>query len=486
MTRGSRDRGATILESETFDLIDPGVALFAPSVVCDAGEVSQLVQMPSYEAGEPLVAEVTYRAQGLFGLSVGFTRAWTQLGATSNDEWRTERVCLGAAAYGGPVLVQLGAREQHPSCFDQDREGKIEVDRLDIVLADPDECPAPGEVPNGTADEGGGGWQFEEKGAAYANFAAGVGRGGSSGVRLAREDLDLAAAWLKLSVPSSDSIPSPALRFWWKGTSGRPFNLEIGRYEGVDQGTFPLDVVIGNNSDVNVIYCLPPWTHGNVVDLIFKSLADSPVASELIVDDVEIVSEARCGTSTDLLDPGFEAGTTRIMGVALFSLNQEITLRSDPELARTGEGVLEISYSNEDAVSQWETWVFVPPSNGNEGPAIVFWSNVPTFNEIPIRSVLGRAAVDPADLSVGGGWRRNERCLPPDWSGRWFRFEWRLGESPRPPPAPVSPPIRIYIDDLELMTSLRLSERVRFGTTLIGVSSTAVIGKRRGPSFFRL
>jgi hypothetical protein len=100
-----------------------------------------------------------------------------------------------------------------------------------------------------------------------------------------------------------------------------------------------------------------------------------------------------------------------------------------------------------------ETWVLVPESDGNDGPAIRFWSNVPETNEKPIRSVLGRAAVNPADLQVGGGWVRNETCLPPRWSGRWYRFQWRLGEAPPIGDLPIVPPIRIYIDDLELTTS---------------------------------
>lgn len=444
-------RGATVLPFESGST-DDGIAFFAPSVACNAGAVSQTLEMPKYEAGEPLVAEVTYRAQGLFGLSLGFNRAWTQLSETSDDEWQTERVCLGEEAYGSAVLVQLGSREQHPSCFDEP-EGDIEVDRLDIVLADPGECPVPGEVLNGTGEADGGGWQFDTSGTAEAGFAEDAGRGGTSGVRLAREGSARAAAWTKLSVPSPESLQSPALRFWWRGTSGRPVSFEIGRYEGLGGAALPVDVAYGNGSDLNYVYCLPPWTHGNVVDVIFRPLADSSDPSELIIDDVDIVSDERCGTSTEVLDPGFEAGPTRAMGVTLFTPNQQISLRTDAELARTGEGVLELAYSREDAISQWETWVLVPESNGDRGPAVVFWSNVPAINQKPIQSVLGRAAVNPADLQVGGGWIRNEVCLFPEWSGRWFRVQLRLDDFPPLGTAPVEPPIRIHIDDLELTTS---------------------------------
>ncbi|KPK16965.1 MAG: hypothetical protein AMJ62_03545 [Myxococcales bacterium SG8_38] len=451
-------RGATVLPFERGS-IDDGIAFFAPSVACNAGAVSQTVQMPSYEVGEPLVAEVTYRAQGLYGLSLGFDRAWTQLEATTDDAWRTERVCLGEAAYGGVVTVRLGSREQHFSCFTEP-EGDIQVDRLDILLAEPGECPAPGEVLNGTGDEGGGGWQLETTGAAVAELAEGVGRGGTSAVRLAREGSERAVAWTTLSVPSSESLQSPALRFWWRGTSGLPFKFQIGRYDqigGSGTGSHSLDDVFGTGSDVNYLYCLPPWTHGNVVELIFTTLVNGSLdPSELVIDDVEIVSDARCGVSTDVLDPGFEAGPTRIMGVTHWITHSQLamaTLRTEPSLSRTGDGVLELSYWNEEAILFLETWVLVPESNGEEGPAVVFWSNVPAFNEKPIRSVLGRAAVNPADLPVGGGWRRNEVCLFPEWSGRWFRFQWRLGDFAPIGTAPVEPPIRVYIDDLELTTS---------------------------------
>jgi hypothetical protein len=454
-------RGGAILPDERFTPTDDGIAFFAPSVACNAGVVSQMVEMPSYEVAEAFAAEVTYKAQGLLGWSLGFNRAWTQLRETSDDLWRTERVCLGEAAYGGPVLVQTGSTEQHPSCFDEP-QGDIQVDHVAIVVADPGECPAPGEVLNGDAEEDQGsqcdatstGWRCETTSTAEAGLVEGAGRGGTAGIRIAREGSARAAAWTKLSVPSSESLPSPALRFWWKGTSGAPFRFEIGRFEGVGQGAFPLDTAIGSGSDENFVYCLPPWTHGNVVDLIFKfALGTSTELNELVIDDVEIVSDESCGATTDLLDPGFEAGPNEIMGVTIFDpFEATATLRTEPSLARTGEGALELSYFSESAVMWFETWVFVPESNGDEGPAAFFWSNVPSANEKEIKSVLGRAAVDPRDLQPGGGWRRNRVCLFPEWSGRWFRLQLRLGDFATAGTAPVDPPIRIYIDDFELTT----------------------------------
>jgi hypothetical protein len=300
-----------------------------------------------------------------------------------------------------------------------------------------------------------GGWEFDTTGTAEAGLVAGVGRGGTTGIRIARQGSALAAASTKISVPSSESLTSPALRFWWKGTSGSPFYFQLGRFDGVALGAFPLDTVRGNGSDRNFVYCLPPWTHGNVVDLIFAfGTGSSTDLTELIVDDIEIISDESCGSSTDLLDPGFEAGPNRIMGVTIFPLFEAAaTLRNEPSLARNGDGVLELSYSNESVIMWFETWVFAPESDGVNGPAVAFWSRVPVENELSLQSVKGRAAVEPADLEIGGGWKRNEVCIFPEWSGRWFRLQLRLGDFAPRPDRSIDPPVRIYIDDLELTTS---------------------------------
>jgi len=458
----TRTEGAEVLQNREDTPIDEGYARIERSAACDAGIVGQTVQMPSYEVAEPLVAEVTYRAEGLFGLALGFNRAWALLPLTTDFAWTSEpgRVCLGETAYGKAVTVQVSTPDKHPSCFGE-QEGEINVDRLEIVPAEPGECPAPGEALNAAGEEEGG-WEFDTTdttGTAEAGIVEGAGRGGTSGIRISREGTARAAASTKLSVPSSESLKSPALRFWWKGTSGSPFLFQLGRFNGVRLDAFPLDTVKGNGSDRNFVYCLPPWTHGNVVDLIFGfATGSSTELTELVIDDIEIISDDSCGTSTELLDPGFEAGPNGIMGVTIFPpFEAAAVLRNEPSLARTGDGVLELSYSNESAVMWFETWMLAPESNGVDGPAVAFWSKVPAddeaVEELSIQSVKGRAAVEPADLQLGGGWVRNEVCIFPEWSGRWFRLQLQLGDfSPRPD-RPVEPPIRIYIDDLELTTS---------------------------------
>ena len=180
--------------------------------------------------------------------------------------------------------------------------------------------------------------------------------------------------------------------------------------------------------------------------------------SNVVVDDIEVISDESCGSSTDMLDPGFEAGPNRIMGVTIFPpFEAAATLRNEPSLARTGDGVLELSYWNESVAMWFETWVFTPESDGVNGPAVVFWSNVhaddDAVDELPLESAKGRGAVEPEEVRQGGGWDRNEVCIFPEWSGRWFLLQLRLGDSAPRPDTPIVPPIRIYIDDLELTTS---------------------------------
>lgn len=448
-------RGATVLPFEPGP-IDQGIGFLAPSVGCNAGALSQLVDMPEYAAAEPLVVEVTYRTQGAFGASVGFDRAWTFLESVERNTWTTQRTCLGDAAFGRSLVVQFSAPERHPSC-DDDPEVGIEVDRMAIVPAEEGECPAPGAVLNPAAESDEGGWQFVTSGTASAGFAEGVGRGGSSGILLERASDGRAAAWTRVSVPTSESLTSPALRFWWRGTRDRPFKVRLGRFDEGDNigGAFQLDDLYGSGVDETYVYCLPPWTHGNVVDLVFRIPdEDSDDASELAVDDVQIVSDERCGTATDILDPGFDAGPTRYLGVTQRTPFQAATLRTEPALSQTGDGgVLELSYWNEAAVMRVDSWMLVPEPRGDEGPALAFWANIPLGTDKMLRTVLGRAAVDPNPVEPAGGWFREEVCLPPAWFGRWYRVQWRLGDSSPAGNATIEPPVRLYIDDLELTTS---------------------------------
>ncbi len=450
------DKGATIVPS----VGGGGEGSLFASVVCNAGGLSQVLEMPSYRAaGAPLMAEVTYQADDVEGAAIGFDRAWRYLPATLGH-WETARFCLGEAAFGqepngGPVKLQVSASERAPGCFEDEPVGKVRVDELFITPADPGSCPPPGDVLNGAANVEDGGWKFAQEGVAEAALVEGVGQGGSDGARLLRESgsTDLAAMSTQVSVPTPGTLPFPAIRFWWRGSSTQAFQVELGTFVGLGEPRRSLDRLIGNNAERNNIYCLPPWTHGNVVDITFSLVDEGAVdETELLVDEVEVVSDPDCGESTDLLDPGFESAPNRWPGVYLgASPNQAAIMQDDGALARNGDGVFELTYWTSEAEMRFESFVLVPPSDEAGGPQLVFHSDVVAVPETTVEWVLGRADEKRGDLTPGGDWQRNEVCLPPEWAGRWFRFQVRVG-----PPNEAGIAIstkRVFLDDFELTTS---------------------------------
>jgi hypothetical protein len=438
-----------------------GLASFAPSVTCKAGKLGQVVQMPSYDLADPFVVEITYRASEVNGVDVYYGRAVKTLPVT-RGKWESKRFCLGEAAYGGPVTFEVVASERFLDCFSAPM-GSIDVDRIEILVAEEGECPAPNSVLNGSANLQEGGWSFETiAGNAVVptqGLEPGVGRDGSSGARLYKEANSdrRSAMWTQVSVPLPSSVPSPALRFWWKAR-GWAFSAQLGLYPGVQLLLYPLDTLTPSESPEVHTYCLPPWSHGSVAELSFifgYGLAADE--AELVIDDVELISDPRCGDSTEMLDPSFDASPNRWPGVILLGASTSaIELLKDPERAHSpGSGVLRISYPNDAVYLEANNWVWVPRSEGNRGPQLVFYSNVPAEPEVSVQSFVGRSSFDQPinELVPGGGWQPNVHCLPPQWAGRWFRFRVRVGTAsavPEEMPVDFNTPKEVLIDDLEL------------------------------------
>jgi hypothetical protein len=440
-----------------------GLASFASSVVCKAGALRQVVQMPPYDLADPFVIEITYRASDVNGVDVYYGRAVKTLPVT-HGKWETKRFCLGEAAYGGPVTFDVLASERFLDCFSAPM-GSIHVDRIEILVAKEEECPKPNSVLNGAADLDGGGWSFETDLGGVIGPTEGleplVGRDGTSGARLykAAGSDSLSAMWTQVSVPLPSSVPSPALRFWWKAT-GWPFQAQLGVYTGVFAHFYHLDTLLPSESPDVYTYCLPPWSHGNVTDLSFQFLdgfyADE---GELVVDDVELISDPRCGDSTDMLDPSFDASPNRWPGVFQTGVPYHaVELLQDSARAHSpGSGVLRISYPDDDINISFQTWVWVPQSEGKSGPRLVFYSNLPAAVQgepsVSVTSFIGRRSLGQPlnELVPGGGWLPNPHCLPREWAERWFRFTVRVG-SPVPVETPTDfdTPKEVLIDDLEL------------------------------------
>lgn len=441
----------------------PGIAAFESSVVCNAGAVSQVVEMPSYELAEPFVIEMTYRSNDTNGVAIGYGRAFRRVPATYGA-WETRRVCMGEAGYGGPVKFQVAASERTPDCFAAPI-GTIEVDRIQVLVAEAGECPARGTVLNGEANQGEGGWFFDEPdpvllsiGLAEGRLEPGVGKSGSSGARIYKEagGNNRAAMGTKISVPVKQTMPSPALRFWWRATEGQHFRIELGTFETVAESVSQLDTLVSDGAEDTYTYCLPPWTHGNIIELAFvQERTDDFVEeeSELVVDEVELISDLKCGDSEDLLDPSFDSAPNRWPHARQVGApGNSVRLLNDAQLAHPpGEGVLALNYENNQALVAMGARLWVPLSVGDNGPQLVFYSNVPSDAGGIVRWSLGLSAVVTAELLPGGGWRRNEVCLPPEWAERWFRFGVGVTNFVEPL-VTFDPPKQVFLDDFELTT----------------------------------
>jgi hypothetical protein len=454
--------GAVILPLAMGPTNQPGIAAFESSVVCNAGAVSQVVEMPSYEMAEPFVIEMTYRSMSTTGVAIGYGRAFRRVKDT-NGLWATRRVCLGEAGYGGPVKFQVAASERTPDCFNSP-VGTIEVDRFEILRAEAGECPAPGSALNGEGNVDEGGWFFESQvfpgeGVPEGALVAGVGESGSSAARVYKEagGSNRAAMGTKISVPTQKTMPSPALRFWWRVTPGHDVHVELGTFQSINVSINGLDTLISDGSEKTYTYCLPPWTHGNVVELAFAQLRTDDFASEdgeLVVDNVELVSDPKCGNNENLLDPSFDSATNRWPHARQGgTLGNGIQLLNDSERAHPpGAGILELTVGTNQATVAIGTRLWVPPSEGERGPQAVFYSNVPADAAGPVRWVLGFTGIVNSDLLPGGGWRRNEVCLPPEWAERWFRLGVSINNYAEPLET-FDAPTRVLLDDFEITTS---------------------------------
>jgi hypothetical protein len=464
--------GAVILPDEVSSK-GRGEAVLDSSVVCNGGGLAQQVQMPPYGSGAPLIAEITYRTLGVGDMAIGFDRAWTELPDT-HDEWQSETVCLGEGAYGldpggSQVSVRLAASERPSTCLD-DEPGGIRVNRFVIRPSAESRCPAPGEVFDSGANGGEDGWAFTIEGDAQGGIAPNAGREATSGARLYRDAQALGRGVMttRLSVPLPDDEGFPALALWWRGSAAELFDAKIWwrgsaaelshatseTLDEIERRGRPVETLVGTGAGQNYLYCLPPWTHGSVLDLSFALRGDhSDDPQELAVDEIELRTTEACSSGTELLDPGFEAAPIRWFGSSLGTLEAAVLMQADRALARDGsEGVLELKYWTRDAEISVETYVLVPEMSDAECPVARFYSRSTALPpSTQVRWLLGRADERSDSIQTLGTWELNEVPLPSSWSGRWYRL--RLEVSPLLPLRGTIGDEQIFLDDFSLGTT---------------------------------
>jgi hypothetical protein len=430
--------------------VDPGEMILNPTAQCNMGQASQIFEMPPYDKAEPFVAEVTYQILGgdpyeNTSASVGFNRAWRDLPRATTG-WRTERICLGEAAYGGPVDFRASTNVPSYLCGGTPTT-TIAVDHLAVKVADENECPVPGTALNGDA-EGDYGWVFTSSQSSTAGFVDGAGSNGSRAARFnLRERCSGVSMTAMISVPTPESTPSPALEFWWTGRNGVNFSMSASGESAV--------TLAGTGTAQTARYCLPPRTHGSVTTLRFTVGGGSGLCSDILdydlsVDDVRIVSDPSCGDATDLLDPGFESAPAPLLHASVSSPAwQQVNNLSNATLARSGSGVLEFVQQTFCNNSSYTNWLYVPRPVADAGPAVKFWSNVPA-NAATTARYSGPAG--SANLPTGGGWQLNTVCLPSNWIGRWLPFAVGVSGGSGQCNTNSGNIDRFYFDDFEVTT----------------------------------
>jgi hypothetical protein len=431
-------KGATVLRFAPGDL-DRGEGALDDQVLCNAGSLLQRVSMPAWDLADRFVVEVNYIAEDVHGLGIGFDRAWKRLPSTGST-WSSESFCLGQGSYGespfSEVEVRISASERHENCDDPDPGSRIRVDRFTIRPAGESECDlGPGEVRNGSAEQGAGGWGFTMEEDAVAEFAPGEGRDGTDGVRIARGAGDTGRATMttEISVPAPATVASPALEFWWRGSSEALFDVDLGTFVDLGDRGRHVDTLAGTESPLNRIYCLPPWTHGSELELSFSLPESNSAEVELVIDDVGITTDPDCGSDEDLLDPGFESAPNEWFGASVSSSFEAVILQSDADLALTGQGLMELRYDENAGVKLgMETYVFVPESTDDEGPAVTFHSKSPATPSTDVRWALGLSETPSEPVKTEVDWEPNEACLPAQWANRWYRLvvQVELQQSP--------------------------------------------------------
>ena len=301
-----------------------------------------------------------------------------------------------------------GSISTHSACAND----SFDIDHVEIKPADPDECPTPGTALNGDA-EATGGWKFIAQGAngtlATGMIEAGVGERSTRGARLfATNRCATAQASDRISMPDS-TVPSPALSFYIKASTGSQDFLRL--------GPTPLPTFGGSNVGTTQQMCIPAFMRGAVYD--FSGSIDGSgtcadvVNFETIFDNVKIIDDPSCGTDAAITDPGFESPLP-LIGASSTPGKSIARALNDPTMAHSGSGVLQLGVTVTCFAASLQTNVIVPPSNGG-GPALkFFYRTAPTVQYRFVVNSVGTTFMATQDNQ----WHQGISCLNPKFTGR--------------------------------------------------------------------
>lgn len=449
-TRWTERGGAGVSPLSSGD-IAPGEAFLNAEAVCAMGGVSQEVIMPDYDAAEPLVAMLNYQSQGSGfpgeGVGVGLGLGGTWKTFFEAQSWRTERVCLGASSYGGPVTIEVSA-DREPFDCGGGGTATLAIDHVQIVPADPDECPVLGTVRNADFEDMGG-WEGYSTNNANATIAPGAGDSGSNAYHLSTTRIcNTASVTGKSSLPDQALVPSPAIEFWWSASNGKTLNVSL------DNDVIAQLTGTGPSPSTGRV-CIPPNLQGSVASLQFALPYSYGTCATLdvrdaFIDNITFVSDPVCGTDPYVIDGGFESGLSpAVESPWSFSFEAgrgTAALINNAGQAHSGNGALQLMNRQECSSASASGTVVVPPSDGANGPAFKFW-----YNAAPAPVTSFRTSPGNGDLEEAGEWRQETVCLNPNLAGRpqqvTFYQTTNGGTCANTFPAEYA-----YVDDMEVTT----------------------------------
>lgn len=441
-------------------MVDPGAAHWAAGdAICKLSRITQNVVMPRLSRAEPLVTQVSFRSDSLFGgkldslsPSIGFGATFEDVQQQISFTWRTTRICLGSGQYAPESSTGAGAAM--PLTVMANKTGikcnfgsTLDLDHIEVVPANPNECPAPGEAANGDA-EGTGGWVFSAtggSGGSTATFAAGAGEGGTKGARLfVNQRCDAPSALDPISMPTAAAVPSPALSFFHRAT-----NLSTTQ---VNLGGLTLPTLGGTGSGVTHRLCIPAFMRGAVFNLEASMNAGSGTCTdvvnlETVFDNVKIINDPSCGTDATITDAGFESPLELASATSVPGKSIARTL-NDPTQAHTGNGVLQLRETVTCNNPSWSANIVTPPASGNAGPAVSFFYRAAPGTLTRFSAVASGPAFTPIQDAQ---WHQGLVCLNPYLHGRnqsaTFAVRFQSGQCDAAMAAETA-----YVDDLVVTT----------------------------------
>jgi hypothetical protein len=409
-------------------MIEPGAARFSGmDGLCAIPRITQLVTMPKLSRAEPLVAQVTYRYKDpgflntntpAFGIGPG----WQETLPLKFTNFATVRTCLGGANYAPESTTGLGAELEIALTPQRLTAGgtcnvdqSLDIDRFDIVVANPDECPAPGGAINGDL-EANGGWVFTASGTgATATIEPTVGEGNTAGIRLfASNRCTTTTATNNISIPTAEDVPSPAISFFNK-TSATSSTIETSPV----LGGVVTPAISASGSAITQKVCVPASMRGGVVQfqsrVSISGTCAEIVNAESTLDNLKVINDASCGTDPAISDPGFESPLALIGANATPGKSLARAL-NDPTQAHTGNGVLQLTVMQLCDGASWQGNVVVPPPSGTAGPAITFfYKATPAANYTFRVTAAGGATFTP---TLDNTYQQGTVCLNPKFVGR--------------------------------------------------------------------